>query len=288
MSASAVTLLTDRAVIAIEGGDAASFLHRLVTSSVEDLAHGIAQPAALLSPQGKVLFEFLIAHTDNGMLIDCAADRVAELLKRLTMYKLRADVRFTDLSAAWQVVAVARSPGATPGSPMQFKDGRSAAMPDRLYLSRSDAQQHTVGFPIFDYHAQRIAAGIPECGHDYAFGEVFPHEALLDQFGGIDFQKGCYIGQEVVSRMQHRGTARSRFVIVECDVGLPERGTEIVAGTTPLGVMGSHAGHMGLGLIRLDRLEQAITAGHPVMAGAAPVKPRKPPFAHFDVPGAPP
>ena len=118
-----------------------------------------------------------------------------------------------------------------------------------------------------EYHARRIALGVPEGGRDYTFGDAFPHEAMFDQLNGVDFKKGCFVGQEVVSRMEHRGTARKRIVGVEGEGPLPPSGTEIVAGSMPIGTLGSVAGSSGLALLRLDRAEEAKAAGVPLRAG---------------------
>ena len=137
-----------------------------------------------------------------------------------------------------------------------------------------------------DYHAHRIALGVPEGGRDYAFGDTFPHEALFDQLNGVDFEKGCFVGQEVVSRMQHRGTARKRVVGVEGERPLPAPGAEILAGNIPIGTLGSVDGKSGLALVRLDRAEDAKAQGIPLRAGDVAISLRIPPFARFQVPAA--
>ena len=117
-----------------------------------------------------------------------------------------------------------------------------------------------------DYHAFRIGLGVPEGGRDYAFGDTFPHEALFDQLGGVDFEKGCFVGQEVVSRMEHRGTARKRIVPVESRMPLPAPGTNIEAGGMEIGTLGSVSGSSGLALVRLDRVEDALARGQGITA----------------------
>ena len=137
-----------------------------------------------------------------------------------------------------------------------------------------------------DYQALRIRLGVPEGGRDYAFGDAFPHEALFDQLNGVDFTKGCYIGQEVVSRMEHRGTARKRIVPVEGDAPLPASGTSIEADGVPIGTLGSVSGTSGLGLIRLDRAEEALAQAKTLTAGGVKIALRRPAFARFAVPAA--
>ena len=137
-----------------------------------------------------------------------------------------------------------------------------------------------------EYHARRIALGVPEGGRDYSFGDAFPHEAMFDQLNGVDFKKGCFVGQEVVSRMEHRGTARKRIVGVEGEGPLPTPGTEIIAGSTPIGTLGSVAGSSGLALLRLDRAEEAKAAGVPLRAGEVTIAVRIPAWARFKTPRA--
>jgi folate-binding protein YgfZ len=140
--------------------------------------------------------------------------------------------------------------------------------------------------PEADYHTFRISQGVPEGGRDFAFGEAFPHEALLDQLNGVDFTKGCYVGQEVVSRMEHRGTARRRIVPVEGGAALPVSGTSVEADGLPIGTLGSVSGISGLALIRLDRAEEALARGKTLTAGGIKITLRRPSFARFAVPVA--
>ena len=132
----------------------------------------------------------------------------------------------------------------------------------------------------------RINLGVPEGGRDYAFGDAFPHEALFDQLNGVDFKKGCYVGQEVVSRMEHRGTARKRIVPVEGVSVLPVPGTSVEAGGVPIGTLGSVSGAAGLALIRLDRAEEALVQAKALTAGGVKIALRRPAFARFAVPVA--
>jgi folate-binding protein YgfZ len=137
-----------------------------------------------------------------------------------------------------------------------------------------------------DYDIHRIRLGVPEGGLDYGFGEAFPHEALFDQLNGVDFAKGCYVGQEVVSRMEHRGTARRRVVPIEGEAPLPSPGSSIEVGSVPIGTIGSVSGASGLALVRLDRAEEALSRGTPLLAAGVKLKLRRPSFARFSVPAA--
>jgi folate-binding protein YgfZ len=137
-----------------------------------------------------------------------------------------------------------------------------------------------------DYHAHRVRLGVPEGGKDFAFGDTFPHEALLDQLNGVSFTKGCFVGQEVVSRMEHRATTRKRIVSVIGDDKLPHPGTEIRAGQVAIGTLGSTAGRQGLALLRLDRAAEALEKGLHLAAGPVPVTIELPDFATFSLPAA--
>ena len=275
-----IALLPDRAVVAVSGPDALPFLQGILTCNVETLPEGEARLGALLTPQGKIQFDFLVSRAEDGFRLDVAAERVPDLVKRLGLYRLRAKVTVAadptlGVAAAWEGAEAA-------ADTVRVRDGRLPALGERLYFSEgafsADATEDA-------YHAHRIGFGVPEGGRDFALSDAFPHEALMDQLGGVDFKKGCYVGQEVVSRMQHRGTARTRILpIVYRDGPAPAPGTELTAGARSLGVTGSAAGHRGLATIRLDRLGDALAAGEPVRAGGAIVAVGKPDFATFAFP----
>ncbi len=299
MAGTNAALLGGRAAIEVGGPEARAFLQGLVTSDVETLGPGRARNAALLTPQGKILFEFFVLAADSDrFLLDCPAASAAELAKRLTFYRLRAKVNIT---ARPDLVVVALSDGAlrdgalrdgdTAPHPSAFADPRLAALGWRAILLKPEAEAvlkaHGAASEA-DYHAHRIGLGVAELAQDYASGEVFPHEADLDQLGGVDFAKGCYVGQEVVSRMQHRGTARSRFVPVAIEGNAPETGTTVEAGGKVVGTMGSSSGSRGLALLRLDRIGAAMATGTAITAGGATLAPEKPGWATFEWPaGAP-
>ena len=136
-----------------------------------------------------------------------------------------------------------------------------------------------------EYEAHRIALGVPRGGSDFSYGDSFPHEADMDQLGGVDFAKGCYIGQEVVSRIEHRGIARARVVPVRYDNAAPETGVAVMAGERQVGTMGSAAAGHGLALLRLDRVGEAMSSGEPLTAGGTPIRLAKPDWARFPFPG---
>ena len=136
-----------------------------------------------------------------------------------------------------------------------------------------------------EYEAHRIALGVPQGGIDFKYGDAFPHETDMDQLGGVDFAKGCYVGQEVVSRIEHRGTARTRAVPIRYDGAAPEAGAAIMAGERQVGTMGSAMGGRGLALLRLDRVADALALGEPLTGGGVPIHLVKPDWARFAFPG---
>jgi hypothetical protein len=262
--------LPERGAVDVRGKDAAKLLQGLITNDIEALkAAPHALYAALLTPQGKMLFDFIIVRYREGYLLDVARSRALDVVKRLMMYKLRADVTITDVSDQWTIAAAWGSTHApdlaAPGS-MTVQDPRLAALGFRMYFPASRAGSINASASETEYHAHRIACGVPEGGKDYDFSDTFPHEAMLDQLHGISFGKGCYVGQEIVSRMEHRGTARKRTVPVVADAPLPARGEEIRAGDAVIGRMGSSAGPRGLALIRLDRVAEFEQKSVPLTA----------------------
>jgi tRNA-modifying protein YgfZ len=278
--------LTNRAIIAISGEDAASFLGGLLTCAVD--AGGPASYGALLTPQGKIIADFfLIPLRDDrgGFLMD--APRVARegLLKRLSMYKLRAKLALEDMSAHFAVHA-RWDEGPNPSADdRQFTDPRYSAMGQRLIIP-SAAIMGSGQASMASYDAHRIRLAIPEGGRDFAYGDAFPHEACMDQLNGIDFAKGCFVGQEVVSRTQHRGTARTRVIALSFKDTVPVEGSDIRAGERTLGRVGSidPLGSRGIALVRLDRLGDAFAARQRLVARDAEIFAEKPLWANFDFP----
>lgn len=251
-------LLPDRALIQVSGADAEHFLHNLVTTDIAGLPQGEAWPGALLTPQGKILFDFLISRDGEGFLIDTAREQGEALIKRLSMYKLRAAV----VIAAREVHGVSVSWGEDIDEE-GFVDHRFAVAGIRVTRRPGGAAPAN----LQGHDALRVLAGIAESGRDFALQDAFPHDVLFDLMGGVSFKKGCYVGQEVVSRMQHRGTARRRIVLVSADTTLPSPGTELTAGGKSVGTLGTVAGARALAILRIDRVGEALASGTPILAG---------------------
>ncbi len=255
-------LLDDRGIVRVSGEDATRFLQGLLTNDVERLQAGEVRYAALLSPQGKILFDMLVVRLagEPAFLLDCAAEQAADLARRLGFYKLRAKVSIADESADHAVVAAwGEEPENEPGAAL-YRDPRDPRLGWRAILPRAKAaavgEEHKR-----DYEALRIAAAAPKGGTDFAYGDAFPHDANLDLLHGVDFEKGCFVGQEVVSRMKHRGTARKRVVRVKVSADAPPPGTPVLDGELAVGTLGSSSGREALAMLRLDRVEDASGAG---------------------------
>jgi folate-binding protein YgfZ len=272
--------LPDRGVVKVSGEDARGFLNGLVTTDVTRLEPGAARFGALLTPQGKIIVDFLITEATlgqgGGFLLDCPRALAGGLATKLGFYKLRAKVAVEDLSDSLGVIAawdgdLAMRPDLTFADPRGDKFGWRILAPEELKQRVADL----IGADLVDsadYEAHRIAAGLPRGGLDFMYGDAFPHETNMDRLNGIDFDKGCYVGQEVVSRMQHRGTARTRTIRVTLDGPRPEPGAAILAGDKPVGTMGSAAGSNGLALIRTDRVNDALSAGLGLSAGGLAIQ----------------
>jgi hypothetical protein len=272
--------LPDRGVVKVSGEDARSFLNGLVTTDVTQLAPGLGRFGALLTPQGKITVDFLITEAPRGhgggFLLDCPRPLAQPLADKLGFYKLRAKVSVENLSENLGVIAAwDGDPAMNPD--LAFADPREAVLGWRILAPQELAQKvaDLIGADLVDsdaYEAHRIATGVPRGGLDFMYGDAFPHETNMDRLHGVDFDKGCYVGQEVVSRMQHRGTARTRTVRVTLEGARPEAGTVVLAGDKTVGTMGSTAGQNGLALIRTDRVADALDAGAQLSAGGLGIR----------------
>jgi folate-binding protein YgfZ len=263
--------LDDRAVIAISGPEARDFLQGLVTNDVVGgLAPNVGLYAALLSPQGKILFDFLVTEGEGALLLDVAQTSLDALLKKLKMYKLRARIEIEARPQLGVYVGLRSHPDnrltAYADRAVSFADPRLAALGVRSIGAKAEMPENLAGPQ--DYHARRIELGIPEAG-DFGFEKVFALDAGLEELNGVSFTKGCYVGQELTSRMKHRATARKRILAVTADSPLPDSGTPVTRGGAEIGELMSNHGWTGFALVRIDRLEQTqgqILAGEIVVA----------------------
>jgi len=284
-------LLPERGVIKVVGDDARKFLHGLVTADMLGLAPGTARFGALLTPQGKIIADFFVTEAPQseggGFFLDIPRALAITLVDKLNLYKLRAKVLVEDLIEILGVLAVWDGAGAAKQG-LTYVDPRLPTLGFRVMIPphRAIAAASELGAALVsaeDYEAHRIALGVPRGGVDFAYGDAFPHEADMDQLGGVDFAKGCYVGQEVVSRIEHRGIARTRAVALRYDGAAPASGTPITAGERQVGTMGSAARGRGIALVRLDRVAEAEQAA--LAAGGIPIRLIKPDWARFSFPG---
>ncbi len=238
--------LPGRAVISVSGADSARFLNDLLTVQVAELAPGGLAYGALLSPQGKILTDMMIFRQEDRFALDVPEEAADDVIRRLTMYKLRAAV---DVARTGEHVAISADDGAP--------DPRAPGLLNRVLAADAAPEG---GEALGAYTAARIAAGVPDAVADFPIGDTFPHDANMDLTGGVNFHKGCYVGQEVVSRMRHRGTARRRIVLVSGADPLPAPGTALTSGGRAVGRMGTSRGGQGLALVRIDRTDGTAEA----------------------------
>ncbi|MFN3831179.1 MAG: YgfZ/GcvT domain-containing protein [Allorhizobium sp.] len=253
--------LPDRAFVKIAGADAEHFLQNLITTDLGALGASELRPGALLTPQGKILFDFLISRDGEGFLIDIRADQSEAFVRRLMMYKLRSPVTIEAMPET--------------GATVIWGEAGDGSVDHRFALAgtevlRQQGRLDTAGARD-GYDALRILHGVTESGADYALQDAFPHDVLFDKSGGVSFRKGCYVGQEVVSRMQHRSTARRRVAILSAEAPLPATGTEITIDGKSIGALGTVAGERGLAIVRIDKAGEAMAAGETILAGDVPV-----------------
>lgn len=261
--------LNDRAVLRLSGEDAPAFLQGLITNDIEKATPAQSIWAALLSPQGKYLFDFFIVKTDEGYLLDTNAARADELIKKFSAYKLRSKVVIerTNLEvhvllneAAHENVSLPGTPGAAnrfEGMPV-FVDPRWTPLGVRILSEGAPSLPFpTLAATRENYERLRLMHGIPEGSEDAIVDRTIILENGYDVLGAIDYKKGCYVGQEVIARTTHRGVVRKHLFFVEADANLPALGTEITAGGTPIGEMRSSCGHVGLAIIRIEEWEKA-------------------------------
>jgi len=286
-----IGLLSDRIMIEVKGLDAATFLQSIITTNIDEVTSGTMRAGALLSPQGKILFDFLIGKDEDRFFIDTPSTIAETLAKRLSLYKLRAAVEITIHQAMPVLLSYHNTPSYTGKTQFCFIDGR---FPDNEVILRSylpSTPPNMIQLTRRNWDRMRIANALAESGTDFVLGDVFPHDINLDQIGGLSFAKGCYIGQEVVSRMQHRGTARRRLLLVTSEKILPASGTVIEAAGKPLGVMGSHIdtlkGCEGLSIVRLDRVKSALDKGLPILTNSIEIRLEIPKRAQFSYPSTP-
>ncbi len=237
---------TDRQIIEIGGEDRLEFLQGLVTNDIAGLQSGLVY-AALLSPQGKYLADFFLVSQGDVVLLDVQADLAASLTQRLTMYKLRANV-----TLAQSDLHVTRSLGEAPEG--AFPDPRDPSLGWRAYGTETGTA------PQIDWDALHVAACIPQTGVELIPNDTYILEAGFERLHGVDFKKGCYVGQEVTARMKHKTELKKGLARVSIE-GTAPVGTAITAGGKPAGTLFTQAGGQALAHLRFDRAGGEMQAG---------------------------
>jgi len=273
--------LSDRAILCATGPDAEALLQNVITIDLTTLGEREARPGALLTPQGKILFDFLISRAGpDSFRLDCRRDIAPDLLKRMMLYRLRAKAELSLdneslISTSWESDSSVSQTDSTSVFDRRF--------PETLQVIRNYGTSPAESGDASAWDLLRIEQGVPESSQDYQLGDAFPHEILFDQNGGVGLKKGCYVGQEVVSRMHHRGTARRRLVIVHGESTLPPPSAEVTADRRVIGALGTVAGSEGLAILRIDRAAEAAQSGLPILAGGVPLTLRVPDYAKFNI-----
>ena len=291
MSTPLYVILEDRGVVAVDGPEAGPFLQGLISNDIERVTDDRGIYAALLTPQGKFLHDFFVLRRGEGYLLDCEGPRTGDLGRRLMAYRLRADVALADATEDFRVIALFGEeggdafdlpPGEGGAAPLEggwiMRDPRSVALGLRA-LMPSDADLALLERAGFapgsrsDYERHRIAHGAPDGSRDMEVGRATLMECGFEALNGVDFEKGCYVGQELTARTKHRGLVRRRLAVVALDGPLPPAGTPIVAGEREVGEIRSGLDAAALAVLRLERIAAAAEAGTPLTAGEARVIP---------------
>ena len=246
----------DRHILRIGGEDRQAFLQGLITQDVDSLQIGNAIFTSLLTPQGKILFDFFLVDTGDDYLIDCHGATAPALLKRLTLYKLRAKVTMENVETCHVLTSV-DAPSADEA--ITYRDPRLDALGWRMITNIAPNNADHDG--TITYRQRRIGLGVPELGEDFAAEEMFLLDVNYDALNGVSYKKGCFVGQEVTSRMKRKGEIRRRTIIASFDGSLPPRGTPITAGESTIGEILAGVDGQALAFVRQDRLEKARERG---------------------------
>lgn len=251
--------LSGRGVIEITGPDRKDFLQGLLTNDINSLSPGHPLYAAMLTPQGKYLFDFLIFEDGETLFLDCEKARAADLLRRLTMYKLRARVDLADASDRWTVIAAWGSDAVTPPEGcIAAADPRHPDLGLRILCPAEGVADLSPGDEA-GYDAHRLALGIPDGPRDFEVEKLLILEGNVAELNGVSFKKGCYVGQELTARMNYRGKVRKRLLPVTVDGALPDPGTAIVKDGKQLGNIRSGQDGRAIALLRIEDIEDGGT-----------------------------
>ena len=292
-------MLETRGVLAISGEEAREFLQGLISNDINKVSEARAIYAALLTPQGKYLFDFLIVQRGEQLLLDAEASRLQALSQRLTMYKLRTKVDITDVSGEVAVFALPglegiaasklpnqRGAAASLDDGIIFIDPRLSALGARALLPFNSARawleaKGLAAGDVAEFHALRRQLGVPEGSQDLAVDKATLLESGFEELNGVDFDKGCFVGQELTARMKYRALVKKRLLPVAFEGAPPPSGAAIKAGDRDIGEIRSANNGWGLALVRLDRLADATNQREPLMADGTMLTPQKPDWVNF-------
>ena len=294
MSAAGYVLLDDRGVLALHGGEARAFLQGLISNDVTGIREDRAGYGALLTPQGKFLFDLFIVQEGAQLLLEAEGARLEQLLRRLLMYRLRTKVDIEDVSARFAVAALIgdevaglldlpERPGAARAleQGLVFIDPRLARLGARALLPKhaAAAMLADLGFQEVGhagYERLRLTLGVPDGSRDLVVEKSTLLESGFEELNGVDFAKGCFVGQELTARMKYRGLVRKRLMPVTFTGAPPPPGTIIRLREREAGEMRSGIDGQGLALLRLEQVEKAKAEEIPLMAGETEILPVAP------------
>ncbi|MCF8474797.1 MAG: hypothetical protein K9G26_08880 [Emcibacter sp.] len=246
--------LYNRSIITLSGSDRKKFLQGLITNNIEKITDHSAIYTALLTPQGKYLYDFFISERDETLYLDCEKSRVSDIIRRLMMYKLRADVTIEDHTSDHTVYVILSQNYNFSGHENYYPDPRYAPMGYRLIKPSPCDSSMPSGDNQYDLH--RLQNGLPDGERDFGIDKTFILEGNLEILNGVDFTKGCYIGQEVTARMKHRMNLKKRLLPLKLDGELPPIGTDITNDEgKKIGEIRSGHGKLAIGLLRLENME---------------------------------
>lgn len=295
-------VLDRRGLIAVKGEDSREFLQGLISNDINKVSENQAIYAALLTPQGRYLHDFFIALLGEALILDCEAERRADLMRRFAFYKLRSKVTLEDVSETFLVAALIGEaalgslgldgePGraASFGGGVVFADPRLGALGARAILPRAGAESvlTRIGFlpagagTAEDYERLRLSLGVPDGSRDLEVEKAFPMENGFDELNGLDWNKGCYMGQELTARIKHRGLVKKRLMPVAVDGPLPAPGTPVMLGNSEAGEIRSGMEKIALAVLRLEAVSEARAEGVILTAGEAGIMPFTPDWASF-------
>jgi len=293
MTGTSYVMLSDRGVITIAGADRRAFLQGLVSNDMDKVAPDRVVWAALLTPQGKYLHDFFVAERDDRFLLDCEADRLMDLGRTLHKFKLRADVDL-GIGEEYALAAIPDPQAAArinvppePGAAIAFADGvawtdpRLAEMGGRLLAPKTGLEEALTACGLAkggraEYDSVRLALGIADGSRDMIVEKSILLENGFDELGGVDWDKGCYMGQELTARTKYRGLIKKRLMPVRFDGVAPVSGTPVTLDGKDAGEMRSSLDGQGLALLRLDKVAKADEMGMPLLAGETALIPRRP------------